>query len=562
MSLRNATLPNTKTWLNIKCDGMECDFHEVNDLNVNRIDSLNTPVPIGVGDDIKMDSGFSFNSEKYKFQVLASDPVTPPPAGESALYYNSVSNMLRMWNAGTSMWVDVDTAGAGITSLTNVGTGAGQIFRDIAPAGNTNLKTIKAGTSIGVTDNADDVTLDLNSAITVDSINERTPANGIDIGTITVSDGVPTLTNTSATDGFIFDNTSANPGSGNMSFQNNIANDYLFVGGNDVDFQISGDLKTNRIQPTSGSSMRVNDLNIVDNDIANNGASDMEIDGVAFDLILKAFSAVKIKDIDITDSPSAITNTGANDLTIEHSSGNDIILEAESGTSGDVIVKPNLKITDAGSGGTATLTTNSSNYLLNGGNIVVESASNLGAGANVFKQKTDADLELRSLVPGVGVVLTENTNDVTITANNEIWLGPERLTQGKDKPGVKIDNNFFLSLEFDNGKDVIWQQQLPDVYSDGNDITVTAYWYTSDIVGNNTWDLFSRKNTLGSVRDNTIGDTDQVISAVPGVANTIASTVFTVDGSGYVAGDIINFQFELNTKSGAKPNVMGIKLSY
>lgn len=46
-----------------------------------------------------------------------------------------------------------------VTHAVNVGTGDGQVYRDEVPPGQLNLKTIKDGTSINVVNNADDITI-------------------------------------------------------------------------------------------------------------------------------------------------------------------------------------------------------------------------------------------------------------------------------------------------------------------------------------------------------------------------------------------------------------------
>ncbi|MFZ9061479.1 MAG: hypothetical protein ACO218_09675 [Steroidobacteraceae bacterium] len=50
-------------------------------------------------------------------------------------------------------------------------------------------------------------------------------------------------------------------------------------------------------------------------------------------------------------------------------------------------------------------------------------ASNVGAGAGVYKQKTGTDLELRSIVGGTLVTATQNVNDVTL----DVALDPDDL---------------------------------------------------------------------------------------------------------------------------------------
>ena len=49
-------------------------------------------------------------------------------------------------------------------------------------------------------------------------------------------------------------------------------------------------------------------------------------------------------------------------------------------------------------------------------------ASNLGAGAQVFAVKTGVNLEFRSIVAGTGVTVTQNTNDITIASGGEANL--------------------------------------------------------------------------------------------------------------------------------------------
>jgi len=51
-----------------------------------------------------------------------------------------------------------------------------------------------------------------------------------------------------------------------------------------------------------------------------------------------------------------------------------------------------------------------------GGSGEVNTASNVGSGDGVFKQKAGVDLEFKSLVEGSNITLTANTNDITIAA--------------------------------------------------------------------------------------------------------------------------------------------------
>ena len=52
-----------------------------------------------------------------------------------------------------------------------------------------------------------------------------------------------------------------------------------------------------------------------------------------------------------------------------------------------------------------------------GGGGEVNTASNVGAGEDVFKQKTGVDLEFRTLIAGTNITITANPNDLTIDSS-------------------------------------------------------------------------------------------------------------------------------------------------
>jgi hypothetical protein len=75
-----------------------------------------------------------------------------------------------------------------------------------------------------------------------------------------------------------------------------------------------------------------------------------------------------------------------------------------------------------------------------GGGGGVTSASNVGTGAEVFKQLTGSDLEFRTLVAGANVTITENADDIEIAASGG-------GSSGRDNPVDDVDGTAALSFD-------------------------------------------------------------------------------------------------------------------
>ena len=53
----------------------------------------------------------------------------------------------------------------------------------------------------------------------------------------------------------------------------------------------------------------------------------------------------------------------------------------------------------------------------------ITGAANVGTGGGVFKQLSGSDLQLRSLVAGTNITITQNTDDITISSASSVTGG-------------------------------------------------------------------------------------------------------------------------------------------
>lgn len=87
-------------------------------------------------------------------------------------------------------------------------------------------------------------------------------------------------------------------------------------------------------------------------------------------------------------------------------------------------------------------------------------ASNVGAGAGLFKQKTGVDLEFRSIVGGTGITPTQNTNDVTVAVSSA--LGYKHYTVLVTQSGTSAPTVTVLANELSGTP--VWTRSAIGVY--------------------------------------------------------------------------------------------------
>lgn len=333
--------------------------------------------------------------------------------------------------------VEIIDTGCGTTTIVNVGTGEGTIYRDTTS--DINLKTIKAGSGVIITNNADDITIDATGAGGGESNTSSNsgsgsglalPKNGVDLPFKTIIGG-SNITLTEQADTVTVNSTAS--GSTNL--------DYTPAA---TQGTVTSDTGTDAVLPAVG---------------ANAG------------LILPA-DKTKIDSLDATYEPIRGANdnyvTDAEKVVIGNTSGANSGDQTDMSLITDTIVNFNLSISDAtligdntgdqdlssyaplaspGLTGTPTSPTPANNstpaaiattqYVEDHtGTGEENTSSNSGAGAGIALPKSGVDLPFKSLIGGSSIDITQEAD--TITINSTASASGEANTASSKGGGIEL----------------------------------------------------------------------------------------------------------------------------
>jgi len=298
-------------------------------------------------------------------------------AGTGLVFRDITGNTinLRTISAGTA--ISVVTAGDVITvtntapestTVSNVGTGTGNVYRDMTIA-QINLKTIKQGTGITVTNNADDVTI-----------------------TCTVTGESTTVTNVGT-------------GTGNVYRDMTLAQINLKTIKQGTGITVTNNADDVTITCTvTGESTTVTNVGTG----TGNVYRDMTIAQINLKTIKQGTGITVTNNAD--DVTIACTVTGESTTVANVGTGTGNVYRDMTGAQINLkTIKQGTLMTVTNNADDVTIATTAQN----------NTASNLGTGTGVYSTKSGSDLRFNSIKAGTGITVTLVTNDITI-ANSGI----------------------------------------------------------------------------------------------------------------------------------------------
>lgn len=175
--------------------------------------------------------------------------------------------------------------------------------------------------------------------------------------------------------------------------------------------------------------------------------------------------------------------------------------------------------------------------LSSGGAAVITTASNVGTGATVFKQKTLQNLEFKSIIAGAGVTLTDNGDDITVDVSAVAITG-SNVGTGEEVFKTKNGNTLeFRKLQISGAGQHFDMATVGDTIEFRNTAevnTASNVGLANGVFAQKVGQDLQFKSIVGGNNVSVTNDANTVIIAATATAETATSFQFTVafDGNG------------------------------
>ena len=175
--------------------------------------------------------------------------------------------------------------------------------------------------------------------------------------------------------------------------------------------------------------------------------------------------------------------------------------------------------------------------LSSGGAAVITTASNVGTGATVFKQKTLQNLEFKSIIAGAGVTLTDNGDDITVDVSAVAITG-SNVGTGEEVFKTKNGNTLeFRKLQISGAGQHFDRATVGDTIEFRNTAevnTASNVGLANGVFAQKVGQDLQFKSIVGGNNVSVTNDANTVIIAATATAETATSFQFTVafDGNG------------------------------
>jgi hypothetical protein len=179
-----------------------------------------------------------------------------------------------------------------------------------------------------------------------------------------------------------------------------------------------------------------------------------------------------------------------------------------------------------------------------GGSGEANTASNVGAGANVWKDKVGVDLRFRSFVAGDGIGITQNTNDITIAAtvgvnNNEPWYQYYLTGTGGNASAAEV---YHFATTGTGASIANIQSSIPDGWMHGQRITTGTtstghcYYYAAAVPGSSygliSFNSSKRYSWKQVIRFEDLSDGTETYTYYAGFLNDVTAFSSVTNGAG------------------------------